>query len=191
MPSSIYKITNLVNNKIYIGYTTRNINTRFVEHCKNTSNKQMPICKAIKKYGKENFKIETICCGDFSLEGLKFLEQHYIHLYVSFIKTIGYNATKGGDSPNLITKEEWKSGKYKSRAGKNNPMYGRIRKGEDNHSHLKKTIYQYDLNWNFIKEWFGINAAARELGIHGGGITGVLNNQKPTYKGYRWSYTRL
>lgn len=57
----IYLITNLLNNKKYVGQTIQSIDKRWRRHCwKSTSKNSMPICKAISKYGKENFKIEII-----------------------------------------------------------------------------------------------------------------------------------
>jgi group I intron endonuclease len=57
----IYLITNLLNNKQYIGQTTQSLEKRWQRHCwKSTSKNSMPICHAISKYGKENFKIEIL-----------------------------------------------------------------------------------------------------------------------------------
>jgi len=53
----IYKITNLINNKMYIGQTN-NVNRRWNEH--RTKNTNSIIHKAIQKYGEENFKIEVL-----------------------------------------------------------------------------------------------------------------------------------
>ena len=47
----IYKITNLINNKIYIGQTIRDVQIRWKEHLR--SKDEAPIHKAIRKYGKE------------------------------------------------------------------------------------------------------------------------------------------
>ena len=47
--SFIYKITNLINNKIYIGLTTRTVENRWKEHCRHNS--QM-IDKAIEEFGR-------------------------------------------------------------------------------------------------------------------------------------------
>lgn len=62
MSSKIYKITNLINGKIYVGYTKKELKERFNEHCKPRSKGalKMPIVMAIKKYGIENFKIELL-----------------------------------------------------------------------------------------------------------------------------------
>ena len=59
----IYKITNLVNNKIYIGKTKNDYLSRYKGHIKLAkSNKEssQPITLAIRKYGEDNFKVECI-----------------------------------------------------------------------------------------------------------------------------------
>ena len=60
----IYKITNLINNKIYIGQTI-NIEERWRHHReipyrKNSKEKNRQLYRAIKKYGLDNFKFEVI-----------------------------------------------------------------------------------------------------------------------------------
>ena len=57
----IYKITNIKTNKIYIGQTNKSPEDRLNEHIMNAENgKIFHLSKAIRKYGKENFIIETI-----------------------------------------------------------------------------------------------------------------------------------
>ena len=57
----IYKITNNINNKIYIGKTINDIKKRFSCHKSNAkSNKNTILCKAIRKYRPENFSISII-----------------------------------------------------------------------------------------------------------------------------------
>ena len=57
----IYKITNLINDKLYIGKTSRDIETRWKEHLRHSETlPDIPLYRAINKYGKENFIIEEI-----------------------------------------------------------------------------------------------------------------------------------
>ena len=59
MTIGIYKITNLLNNKIYIGQSL-NIERRFKEHCYKGKESRIPLDLAIQKYGKDNFTFEII-----------------------------------------------------------------------------------------------------------------------------------
>lgn len=92
----IYKIQNNINGKIYIGQTIRSLKIRFQKHCNLSSlsvaESNMPIKKAIKKYGKQNFTITEIESVDDSL--LNEREIFWIKYYDSFNN--GYNATIGG-----------------------------------------------------------------------------------------------
>lgn len=68
---TLYKITNLLNNKHYIGVTSRNPNERFSEHKKSSSNSF--ISKAIRADGIENFSFEIILTN---IKTMKFLSQN-------------------------------------------------------------------------------------------------------------------
>jgi group I intron endonuclease len=71
----IYKITNTIDNMSYIGQTIHTIQERFKDHCKPSSNCRY-LKNAIKKYGKDNFRIELICtCVN---EELNEKEKYYI-----------------------------------------------------------------------------------------------------------------
>ena len=60
----IYKITNKINQKIYIGQSV-NIERRWKEHCRNNTSL---IGKAIHKYGKNNFIFEVLIeCDIYNL----------------------------------------------------------------------------------------------------------------------------
>ena len=58
----IYKITNIQNNKAYIGQTIRPIEQRFKRHLSDALNNILDthFARAIRKYGKENFSLEII-----------------------------------------------------------------------------------------------------------------------------------
>lgn len=97
----IYKITNQINGKIYIGKTLKTIPERWKEHCldyKRERCEKRPLYDAMNKYGVENFIIEEIeeCSPDI----LNDRETYWIEQYGSFKN--GYNATKGGDGKRYI-----------------------------------------------------------------------------------------
>ena len=88
----LYRITNLINNKKYIGITN-NYKRRWSNHCCGNS-KNMVISRAIKKYGKENFLFEIIQ-KNLSLEEANQKEIEYIKLENTLAPN-GYNVSKGG-----------------------------------------------------------------------------------------------
>ena len=95
MRGFIYKITNTVNGKSYIGQTIQNVKERFYQHCATKCSKavsNMAIHRAIKKYGKSNFTVEVIEEIDFA--NLNDRERYWIKYYNSYNN--GYNSTKGG-----------------------------------------------------------------------------------------------
>lgn len=98
MSIGIYKITNLINNKIYIGQSI-NIEKRINAHfayafSKGAKEYNTPIHNAIRLYGKESFKWEIL--KECTEEELDDLEIYYISLYNSTDRNIGYNLTTGG-----------------------------------------------------------------------------------------------
>lgn len=103
MSIGIYKITNLINQKIYIGQSV-DIERRWKEHlrsgqpekyaCKSERDINTPIHLAMQKYGIENFKLEIICICE--QENLNDLEKYYIKFYDSTNKLKGYNISEGG-----------------------------------------------------------------------------------------------
>ena len=97
--AAIYKITNLVNNKIYIGQTINSIDKRFKQHLSqvNYANICSALYSAFTKYGKENFIIESIVSGEYSREELNELEIFYIKKFDS-LSPNGYNLQSGGNS---------------------------------------------------------------------------------------------
>lgn len=93
----IYKITNLLNKKCYIGQTSqKNPMRRFYSHISNSKlNMDGYLYNAIRKYSIENFKFEVIEEVN-SRDELNFLEKYYIKHYDSMNNKYGYNLTSGG-----------------------------------------------------------------------------------------------
>ena len=96
----IYKITNLINGKIYIGQSI-NIQQRWKAHrarpfYKEGEQYQTPLYRAIRKYGLQNFSFEVI--EECFENQLNEKEQYYIEYYDTTNQDKGYNLTKGGQA---------------------------------------------------------------------------------------------
>ena len=92
----IYKITNQINHKIYIGKTLLSIQERFDQHkkdCRKESEEARPLYRAMCKYGVENFTIDLVEECDCNIINER--ERYWIEFYGSYRQ--GYNATIGGD----------------------------------------------------------------------------------------------
>lgn len=99
----IYKITNLTNNKVYIGQS-KNIEERWSNHRKDSFNIKdveynSPLHRAIRKYGLSNFEFQVI--EECLVKDLDEREKYYIRAYESYplSKEKGYNQTPGGQGP--------------------------------------------------------------------------------------------
>ena len=99
----IYKITNLINKKLYIGKTSSSIEERFKEHIKDSKKERCekrPLYDAMNKYGIENFcieQIEEVENDEIASEREQFWIEK-LRTYIGFSDCNGYNATLGGDS---------------------------------------------------------------------------------------------
>jgi hypothetical protein len=113
-------VTNLVNNKKYIGLTTHTFNIRYgtsgqgaermfkyYSYKGNSMNEHL--YNSMKKHGTENFKVEIIDCSD-DVEELKEKEKFWIKFYNSRDDRYGYNISEGGDLSGGIT---WRFEHYK------------------------------------------------------------------------------
>ena len=94
MSIGIYKITNIKNNKCYIGQSI-NIEKRFYAYKELACSGQPKIYNALKKYNINNFKFEIIFkLKKINIELLNKLEIAYISYYNS--NKNGYNIQSGG-----------------------------------------------------------------------------------------------
>lgn len=155
----IYKITNRVNGKIYIGQS-RNIHARWIGHKTAATNpnskKDSVLYNAMRKYGIENFEIEVI--EECLPEQLDDREIFYIKEYKSCIKDnreIGYNMNFGGSGNN---------------------GYG-------------KPVCQYSLDGKYIKTFPSAAEAEREIrGKEGTSITNCCYGRILSWCGYMWRF---
>lgn len=95
----IYKITNNINDKVYIGKTESSVEKRWKEHCRDCRKERCnnrPLYRAMNKYGIENFQVEAIEETDCPEER----EIYWIDYYGSYHN--GYNATRGGDGKKYL-----------------------------------------------------------------------------------------
>ena len=123
----IYKVTNKVNHKIYVGQTTLTLKQRqnrhrtTFYHQREREVNNSRFYNAIGKYGFENFQFDEIEQCD-SLEKLDEREMYWVDFYKSHNRNFGYNIKLGGNTaplPKSIrrkigekTKERWKDARH-------------------------------------------------------------------------------
>lgn len=103
----IYILTNTVNGKQYVGMDS-NLPSRAHRHLSGNTKECRLIHRAIQKYGKDTFSIETIPCPDISHDALCALEQAKI-AELNTKAPHGYNLTDGGEgsvNPSLETRQK-------------------------------------------------------------------------------------
>lgn len=140
----IYKFTNLINQKIYIGQTRKQFRERLAHHIWQMNNNPSYFHKALSKYGLSNFDI-TILETCENPEDLNGLEIYWIDYYQSSDRNKGYNLTLGGSGVshdkyirNYIEKDEtrlkrsesakrkWQDPEYRKRYKKSRKEYIKI-----------------------------------------------------------------
>ena len=136
----IYKVTNLVNNKIYIGQTVKHPQQRFEEYC----NAKYLLGKAVAKYGKENFSLEII---EYT-ENFNERERFWIDFYDSGVPK-GYNIMYGEQFISFSQQEEiiqelYNGLTYKEIAKKYNVGIGLV-SGINNGSKYFNSSYDYPI----------------------------------------------
>ncbi len=166
---SIYKITNIINNKVYIG-STKSFESRKYFHfyqLKLNKHHSPHLQKSYNKYGKDNFKFDLIEeCNDLLR---KEREIYFINLNNSFNRNFGYNVYE----PNLhkfLCSEETKNNIRNSEYHKNKSI----------------AIDMYDLLGNYIKSYDAINLCAKENKFKYTIIIEILNGKRKSYKGYTY-----
>ena len=101
----IYKSTNKITGKVYIGQTTKNLEKRIKGHVNESKkDKNRPFLSSINKYGVDNFVFEIIDFAD-NLNELNDKEIYWIDFYNS-VSPNGYNVTGGGQGDKTIGTKE-------------------------------------------------------------------------------------
>jgi group I intron endonuclease len=105
----IYKLTNVVNGKEYVGLTKSTLKRRWYQHVHNAKNRSNHLSKAIRKYGKDAFECQALCSCT-CVEDAEEMERHFIAEYDTLSN--GYNMTRGGSA-------------FTGMPGERNSMYGK------------------------------------------------------------------
>lgn len=107
----IYKVTNLKNNKVYIGQTGGTLEYRKNKHeydAQRQDRKTVYFHSALLKYGFNQFKWEII--NNYNTqEELDEAEKYYIQFYNSTDKNYGYNLKYGGKEGGIFNEEAKKN----------------------------------------------------------------------------------
>ena len=143
----IYKITNKINNKIYIGQTKLSLEKRFYYHIYDSLKSQdvnIKLHNAIRKYGVENFNIALLeqCESKTQLDER---ERYWIKTLNAQDPLVGYNMTSGGEGgsggPHFLNhrhSEKTKQMMSENRRGEKNANYG------NRWHHTANMKYKYD-----------------------------------------------
>lgn len=147
----IYKATNLVNNKIYIGQTKNEIEKRIKGHIKESKNEntKRPFLLSIKKHGIDNFLFEEIDRAD-TFNELDEKEIYWIKFYNSTDNEIGYNLLGGGQGKKMVTNEAYS--KIISDGLKNSEKWQKIKNSEEYKNKMKENFSLHNKGKKFTKE---------------------------------------
>lgn len=206
----IYKITNNINGKIYIGKTNFTVEKRWKEHCndfKKETLQKRPLYSAMKKYGIENFSVEEVEYLDTPLEAEE-REKYWIEYYGSF--KYGYNATRGGDGKTYadydLIYSLWNEGKNNKEiqeitkydyltisialSNYNISSEEKQRRGRIN---IQKPVAKLDKNTlQIIKVYSSVEEAYRDLQKQTSGhIAEVCKGKRKSAYGYSWKYLKI
>ena len=190
--TNIYKITNKITGKVYIGKTVNNIEHRFEQHkenCKRETN-LMYLYASMRKYGVDNFEIEFVDSVDSN--DWKYWENYYIKKFNSHYSMGGYNLTWGGDYNPMDDPECYKhfldkvhseefiekqrvNGLERKHSESSKLKMSKIQKVVQNKPEVKErvilnqpnrcSVKMLDENDNVIKEFICCSDALRYLGI--------------------------
>lgn len=195
----IYKITNAINNKVYIGKTEKTFEERWSRHIYNAFVLQLdyPLYRAFRKYDMENFYIDIIE-DNISSSVINEREKYWIAYYNSY--GTGYNATLGGDGNSLYNSEEIAK-KYMELKNidetakffncSRRPVLEAIKK-HNIQTNYKRKVCQIDKDTNEIINVFDSIREAAQIVFKdiekSKNINAVCRGKGQTAYGYKWKY---
>ena len=145
----IYKSTNKITGKIYIGQTTHTLDKRIKGHIKESKiESNRPFMLSINKYGEDNFEFETIDSAD-NLDELNDKEIYWINFYNS-VSPNGYNITGGGQGKKMMVTNELS--KRISKGLKNSEKWQEIKNSEEYKLKMKKSFIGFNKGKKFTQE---------------------------------------
>ena len=144
---SIYKITNNVNGKSYIGFT-EDFDRRWRQHKTDYKHKFRPLYNSMRYYGIENFDCQVIYQTPDREHALLEMETYFIKEYDTYNK--GYNCNMGGTNTNT---DEMRS-RASERMKKNNPMK-KLRTNSGSFKKGQKPIITEERNRKIAKSKMG------------------------------------
>lgn len=110
-PYKVYLIENIINGKVYVGWTSQSLNKRLQQHSRSTR----VIGKAIKHHGIDSFVIKELESFDTRESALK-SEIYWVDFYKANTYNLGYNCTCGGDdSPRTRNVDVYKTNEFKDK----------------------------------------------------------------------------
>ena len=195
----VYIHRNKLNNKVYIGITSRAPKRRWKNG--HGYRDQSLFWNAIQKYGWDAFEHE-ILYENLTQSEAEQLEQKLILEYKSNQREYGYNLATGGSvnrgyklsdttkqrlSESHLGKTAWNKGLTgytvpKARGKKRSAES--CKKMSENRS--KKAVLQYDLNGTLLGEFVSMKEAARQTGVADGSISANCSGKQRTAGGFIW-----
>lgn len=132
--SCVYKITNALNGKVYIGQTVdyRKRKVGHFSYLRRNAHRNRYLQKSFNKYGESSFKMEII--KECAVDELDKLEIYYMRKYNSIDKTLGYNMVIGGNTnksfPDYIRQKMSRSQKGRIISEEHRKRIGKWHKGK-------------------------------------------------------------
>ena len=178
----IYKTTNKINSKIYIGQTIKTLEKRWQAHCQPSMASRSLVSRAIQKYGKESFIVEEID-GANNLTELNYKEWLLIHRFNSLNRNLGYNIREGGNNSNLSneTKEKIKKARFGSKCSVKTINKMKNSWKSSSIDHFKKKV----LEENTGTVYDSVTEASLKMKIPRSTLVRILNKQTNPSKKYK------